>query len=90
MAVDYKGGRCNICGYQRCTEASEFHHLDASKKDFGVSDKGYTRSWGRVKGELDKCVMLCANCHREVHAVFCSFHGKPWLENWVNSRKPKS
>ena len=68
MAVEYKGGRCNICGYQRCVEALEFHHLDASEKDFGVSDKGYARSWERVRRELDKCVMLCANCHREVHA----------------------
>ena len=68
MAIQYKGGRCNICGYQRCVEALEFHHLDASEKDFGVSDKGYARSWERVRRELDKCVMLCANCHREVHA----------------------
>jgi len=68
MAVEYKGGKCSICGYHRCTEALEFHHLDASKKDFGISNKGYTRSWEKVKKELDKCIMLCANCHREVHA----------------------
>jgi 5-methylcytosine-specific restriction endonuclease McrA len=68
MAVDYMGGRCSICGYDRCIEALEFHHLDASEKDFGISSKGYTRSWEMVKQELDKCVILCANCHREVHA----------------------
>jgi len=46
----------------------EFHHLKTNEKDFGISQKGYTRSWVKVKKELDKCVMLCANCHREIHA----------------------
>ena len=68
MTVSYKGGRCVICGYDRCIEALEFHHLDPTQKDFGISSKGYTRSWGKVKEEADKCVLLCANCHREVHA----------------------
>jgi predicted HNH restriction endonuclease len=68
MAVNYKGGRCQVCRYDRCLEALEFHHLDSTKKDFGISKKGYTRSWEKVKAEADKCVLLCANCHREVHA----------------------
>jgi len=68
MAIDYKGGRCQLCGYNKCPEALEFHHLDSLDKDFGISDKGYTRSWKRIKKELDKCILLCANCHREVHA----------------------
>jgi hypothetical protein len=37
-AINYKGGRCQICGYDRCTEALEFHHLDPTKKDFGISN----------------------------------------------------
>lgn len=68
LAIGYKGGKCEVCGYHRCPEAMEFHHLDSSAKDFGISRKGYTRSWAKVKGELDKCTMLCANCHRELHA----------------------
>ena len=68
MAIEYKGSKCQICGYDRCAEAMEFHHLDFSGKDFGISEKGYTRGWKKVKEELSKCVMLCANCHREVHA----------------------
>lgn len=68
MAVEYKGGRCSVCGYNKCLEAPEFHHLDPTKKDFGISNNGYTRSWKKVKEELDQCVLLCANCHREVHA----------------------
>ena len=68
MAVEHKGGRCQVCGYERCIEALEFHHLDPTRKDFGISHKGYTRSWEKVKEEVDKCILLCANCHREFHA----------------------
>ena len=68
MAIEYKGGCCQECGYDKCVDALEFHHLDPTQKDFGIGTKGYTRSWEKVKIELDKCVMLCANCHREVHA----------------------
>ncbi len=69
MAIDFKGGRCQICGYSRCPEALEFHHLESSEKDFGISDKGYTRSWEKIKAELDKCLLVCANCHREIHRL---------------------
>lgn len=68
MAVEYKGNKCQLCGYNRCIEAMEFHHLDFSEKEFGISQKGYTRSWEIVKEELEKCIILCANCHREVHS----------------------
>jgi len=68
MAIEYKGGCCEKCGYDRCIGALEFHHLDPTKKDFAIGSKGYTRSWDKVKEELDKCVMLCANCHRELHS----------------------
>ena len=67
-AIAYKGGRCQICSYDRCAEALEFHHLSSSRKDFGISSKGYTRSWNKVLEELEKCILLCANCHRELHA----------------------
>lgn len=68
MAIDYKGGICSKCGYSKCLEALEFHHLDDGVKDFGLSANGITRSWGKTKKELDKCILLCANCHRELHA----------------------
>ena len=68
MALEYKGGKCQKCGYDRCSDALEFHHNNLSDKDFSISSKGYTRSWNRVREELDKCTLLCANCHREVHA----------------------
>lgn len=68
MAVEYKGGKCSVCGYDRCADALEFHHLDPSQKDFGISSKRYTRSWVKVKEELDKCILVCSNCHREIHS----------------------
>ena len=67
MAVQYGGGKCVLCGYDRCSDALEFHHKDSSQKEFGVSQEGLTRSWERVKNEIDKCVLICANCHRELH-----------------------
>ena len=40
MAVDYKGRKCERCGYDRCNEALEFHHTDPSRKDVGISSQG--------------------------------------------------
>lgn len=68
MSIEYKGNKCQTCGYNKYQGALELHHLDKTKKSFGISDKGYTRSWQKVKEELDKCILLCANCHREVSA----------------------
>lgn len=69
MAVEYKGGKCNKCGYDKCIDVLEFHHKDSTQKDFAISSKGITRSWGKIKIELDKCDLLCANCHRELHFI---------------------
>ncbi len=68
MAVSHKGGKCQRCGYKSCVEALEFHHISKEDKSFGISAKGYTRSWQAIQQELEKCLMLCANCHREFHA----------------------
>jgi len=59
MAIDLAGGRCQICGYHRCTEALEFHHLGDEGKDFSISDSGHSRSWSRVKNEIAKCALFC-------------------------------
>ena len=66
-AVKYLGGKCVRCGYNRNVAALVFHHPDPSQKEFAISAKGLTRSWEKVKLELDKCILLCANCHAEVH-----------------------
>lgn len=65
QAVDYKGGKCMICGYNKCIKALEFHHIDPNEKDFSLSS--VSKCFETIKKELDKCILLCANCHREEH-----------------------
>lgn len=64
-AVDFLGGKCEICGYTGTPVAFDFHHLDYREKDFNLSAK--MTSWKAIEAELKKCVLLCARCHREVH-----------------------
>lgn len=72
MAIDYKGGKCQVCGYNKCVGALEFHHPDPNEKEFGMSDGGWTRAWEKIKNEIEKCMLVCANCHREIHAKWSS------------------
>jgi hypothetical protein len=67
-AVAFMGGDCDGCGRTGPAAIFDFHHRDATQKDFGVGQDGIPRRWEKVVAELAKCVMLCANCHREVHA----------------------
>ncbi len=68
FAVVYKGGKCQVCSYNKYIGALDLHHLDPKTKAFGIGDKGYTRSWQAVRHEADKCILVCANCHREIEA----------------------
>lgn len=65
--VEYKGGSCEICGYNRCLAALEFHHRDPAKKKFGLGSQNIKRLTAEILKELDKCDLLCANCHAEEH-----------------------
>lgn len=65
--VDLLGGKCEICSYAKCLHALDFHHTDPKKKD--PNFKGFRSwSWKRAEKELKTCVVLCKNCHAEVHA----------------------
>lgn len=66
--ITYKGGCCQICGYNKCESALEFHHINPEIKEFGIGENGLTRSISKNKNEVDKCILVCANCHREIHA----------------------
>ena len=65
--VEYKGGKCERCGYNKCMRALSFHHLDPKQKDFQISG-AHCRKWDIVQKELDKCILLCCNCHAEIHS----------------------
>lgn len=65
--VEYKGGECERCGYKKYIGALEFHHLNPNEKDFAISEKGNIKSIHSLKIELDKCIMVCSNCHKEIH-----------------------
>ena len=67
-ALEYKGSKCEKCGYNKCSEALEFHHKNQEEKDFNLSDRNLILDWQEIKKELDKCILVCANCHREIHA----------------------
>ncbi len=66
--VDYKGGVCQICGYDKYIEAFDFHHRDRETKEFEISAKLRGTTFEKLKSELDKCDLLCCRCHREVEA----------------------
>lgn len=65
--LDYKGNKCKRCGYNKCKDALNFHHIDPTKKSFSISG-AHSRKWEEIRKELDKCILLCANCHAEEHA----------------------
>jgi hypothetical protein len=66
--VEEAGGRCALCGYERCVQALHFHHLDSTTKKFHLGHQGHARSLARSRAEAEKCALLCANCHAEVEA----------------------
>ena len=67
QCIEYKGGCCERCGYDKCDAAMEFHHNDPSKKDFTIAHVRLTTFSDDIRKELDKCRLVCSNCHREIH-----------------------
>ena len=68
-SVEHLGGCCSKCGYSKCIKALEFHHEDPTAKEFTISKDSASRTWDKVIRELDKYILVCANCHREIHAT---------------------
>ena len=66
LLIEYKGGRCIQCGYDKdCPPSYAFHHRDPNQKDLAISGKSW--SYERLKAEADKCDLLCVRCHTELH-----------------------
>ena len=64
------GAKCVVCNYDKCQNALHFHHINPKTKNFTVSDafsrRGYTEE--EVQAEIKKCILVCANCHAEIHS----------------------
>lgn len=61
------GGQCALCGYNKNIQALEMHHINPDEKEFTFSKTQEYHNWEELSKEMQKCVLLCANCHREVH-----------------------
>ena len=86
LCVEYKGGKCEICGYDKYIGALDFHHKDPSQKKFNIAAAKLRQFNNETIEELNKCQMLCANCHREVHNI----HNIEELKNtWIEYEKQK-
>ena len=66
--IEMKGGSCEICGYSRNIAALCFHHRDPSMKETSLDGRKLSNSsWERILQEASKCILLCHNCHMEIH-----------------------
>ena len=66
--VQAMGGKCQCCGYNKTNKALAFHHIDPDKKDMGFGDtRANPKSWQKIIIELKKCILVCHNCHSEIH-----------------------
>lgn len=85
--IKYKGGRCQCCGYDKSMNVLQFHHINPEEKDFTIGGRNY--SIEIMKLEVDKCVLLCSNCHIEIHEEidingYSKFIDKYKIEDWRN------
>ncbi len=67
-AIKYLGGKCNRCNWAGDIAGFDFHHKDSSQKEFQIGS-AVNKKWEVVKLELNKCELLCANCHRIHHTA---------------------
>lgn len=66
--IERLGGKCSRCGYNTNLSALHFHHIDSSTKEFGLDSRALSNhSMKILEKELDKCILLCSNCHAEEH-----------------------
>jgi hypothetical protein len=88
LAVERFGGKCCICGYSKCLNALEFHHVDKEAKQESAAYVIMRWSWDRAKVELEKCILVCANCHREIHYNGFDEDLQVYVKNWITKICP--
>jgi hypothetical protein len=94
--IKYKGGSCQMtgdefpggkCEYNKCNGALAFHHLIQEDKSFAISNARHL-PWKILEPELDKCILLCSNCHSEVHAGLHSEVMEAFIKEYKESVRP--
>lgn len=73
-AVELMGGCCLLCGYSKCLRSLTFHHQNPNEKDFSISS--FSGSWDKIAQELKKCILVCANCHGQIHHDIAESKGR--------------
>lgn len=69
LIIECMGGQCQVCAYSRCVKALELHHVEPGEKEYSISQMlTRSRGWNTLYTELEKCILLCSNCHRELHS----------------------
>jgi hypothetical protein len=68
QCIKYLGNKCVVCGYNKCTRALGTHHRNSEIKEFALSVDNLTKKWETIERELKKCVLVCPNCHAEIHS----------------------
>jgi hypothetical protein len=63
---ELKFNGCAICGYNKCNGALEFHHVNPEDKKFWITERNLCFKDSKILIELNKCILLCCNCHREI------------------------
>jgi hypothetical protein len=82
--IEYKGGKCEICGYDKlCPSAYDFHHTNPEEKEFTIAGKSL--GFETAKKEVDKCQLLCKRCHAEIHDEYYKKQKQKTIENIKNN-----
>lgn len=84
--VMYLGGKCSECGYSKSVWSLHFHHKNPAEKSFTIS-RYQNLCWERVRQELEKCRLLCANCHGEKHEAEFNVREKVRKKQMAEERK---
>jgi len=72
LIVNYRGNKCEICNYDKCLSALTFHHKNKDDKEYSIAKKSLRITdiqelTEDILNEINKCELLCSNCHREKH-----------------------
>lgn len=67
LGIAYLGGVCSVCGIKDDPCIYDFHHKDPAQKEYTITQRIRWKSFDKIKRELDKCILVCSNCHRKLH-----------------------